>query len=205
MKTLIDKFIDYQIENRLISDEERDTYKYAYIILVEEVLNILIATIIGVYFELFFLVLIFLLSYIPLRRYAGGFHAENGGSCCGISGLIILLICLWFQIMNMPIICFVESSILPIAHFVIFVFAPIDSSNKRLSELEREEYRWKTWIVLSIQILVLVMSWVFEDIRLFYGIGSAHIVLSGMILTGIYKDKRIKNRDIFAHNNKNGF
>lgn len=47
MKTIINKIIAYQLENRNMHESEKDIYIYAYTVLIEECVNIAIAILVG--------------------------------------------------------------------------------------------------------------------------------------------------------------
>lgn len=188
MRNLINRILDYQIKNGKILEQEKEIYEYAYTILLEECINIVVAVIIGIIFEDISLVFISLFSYISLRIYAGGFHANNGVVCSIISGILIILLCVLDRIMGEKIIQLGEYIILLLAQLTIFVFAPVDSKNKKLDEYEIREYRKKTNRVLGFQILVILFSLLIKNGHLFRGIAYSHIVLGGMLLAGVYKN-----------------
>ena len=168
MKTLINNILDYQIKNGEILQQEKEIYTYAYTILLEECINIVVAVIIGMTFKNISLVSIFLFSYVPLRIYAGGFHANNGVVCSVISGILIILLCALAGRMEDKTIQIQEYIILLLAQLSIFIFAPVDSENKKLDEYEKREYRKKTNKVLSFQILAILYSLLIKNEHLFH-------------------------------------
>lgn len=195
MKILTKKSLDYQIRNKYIKEQERELYEYAYTILFEEFINIVIAFAIGLFLGQLNVVICFLCSYIPLRRFSGGYHAENGIKCGIVSTLLIVVLCI---LNDLNIIESIESSVyifLIICQICIFILSPIDSVNKPLSYDQKQKYHKNSVIILLFQILILNFA-ICMNIRFLYmGISYSHIVLFFMLIVGKYKNN-IKKYDI---------
>ena len=80
--------VAYQIENGNMYESEKDIYIYAYTVLIEECINIAIAFLVGFIFKELKLVICFLCAYIPLRRFSGGYHAEDWKTCSIVSTVL---------------------------------------------------------------------------------------------------------------------
>lgn len=195
MKILTKKSLDYQIRNKYIKEQERELYEYAYTILFEEFINIVVAFAIALFFGQLNVVICFLCSYIPLRRFSGGYHAENGIKCGIVSTLLIVVLCI---LNDLNIIESIESSVyifLIICQICIFILSPIDSVNKPLSYDQKQKYHKNSVIILLFQILILNFA-ICMNIRFLYmGISYSHIVLFFMLIVGKYKNN-IKKYDI---------
>ena len=63
------KIVDWQIKKGILSNAERTVYQYAYELLLNQTINILLAILIAVVFGAPLPVLLFLISYIPLRSF----------------------------------------------------------------------------------------------------------------------------------------
>lgn len=195
MKILTKKSLDYQIRNKYIKEQERELYEYAYTILFEEFINIVVAFAIALFFGQLNVVICFLCSYIPLRRFSGGYHADNGITCGIVSTLLIVVLCI---LNDLNIIESIESSVyifLIICQICIFILSPIDSVNKPLSYDQKQKYHKNSVIILLFQILILNFA-ICMNIRFLYmGISYSHIVLFFMLIVGKYKNN-IKKYDI---------
>ncbi len=86
--------VDWQIQRKYLSNEERELYVYAYEVLINQVINIIAAILIAVLMHALIPVLVFLVCYIPLRSYCGGYHAKTNIGCTCISALVIYFMCL---------------------------------------------------------------------------------------------------------------
>lgn len=188
MKSLINEILDYQIKNNCMKKSEKTTYEYAYTILIEECINIAIAFIIAIVFRNTMLVFCFLCSYIPLRRFAGGYHADDGFLCGIVSAILIIILCLLSKSGVDNLIQNSKYIILIICQVCIFTLAPVDTANKRLDEYEKQKNRKIVAKILIVQMLSVFVGAVWNSDCLLGGIIYSHIVLNCMLLIGIYKN-----------------
>lgn len=188
MNSLISRVLEYEIRNKYIDEHEKEVYQYAYIIFLEESINLLIAFIIGIFFGELKLILCFLCSYIPLRRYSGGYHAEKGYLCGIVSAALIILLCMLQKVeidMHIPRMGYIFLIILQLS---ICRFAPVDSKNKRLNENVKQKYRKTTIFLLLLQIVALLFGILLKVKCIYWGIIYSHIVLCFMMFVGTLKN-----------------
>lgn len=99
--------------------------------------------IIGLFFEL---------TYIPIRIYAGGYHASSKIRCeCLSYGSLLLCIMLIFYV---PLKVEIMHVLLIFSGGIIFLLSPIESPDKRLNSVEKKVYRRKSIIYLVIVVFV---------------------------------------------------
>lgn len=96
--------------------------------------------------------LLFELTYIPIRIYAGGYHASNKKKCEYLSygSLLLCMILIFYVPMKMEIM----HLLLLLSGMIIFFLAPVESVNKRLNSGEKKVYRCKSIIYLMIMVFV---------------------------------------------------
>lgn len=87
---LAEKIVTGQIRKGTMQEEERNKYIYAYEVFLDQIFNFAIAFVLGIVTHELLAVCIFLAIYIPLRKYAGGFHAKTNGRCMVYSTLVIV-------------------------------------------------------------------------------------------------------------------
>jgi accessory gene regulator B len=140
--------------HNVIQGKDRELYTYGinqgFIILLNLVTSMVIGFVMGMFLE----TVLFLTIYIPLRKYAGGYHAETAFSCYLLSNLmiatnLILIKVLWTYAIGV----FVVS----IASILILFLAPIQAKNKPLDAVEKRVYRFRTRIILLCIICILGM------------------------------------------------
>ena len=193
MKTIINKMIAYQLENGNMHESEKDIYIYAYTVLIEECINVAIAILVGFIFKELKLVICFLCAYIPLRRLSGGYHAEDWKTCSIVSTVLIIVICMIFN-MDVQISIYTKFIILIFFQLCIVYLTPVDSINKRLSKNEKKEYHKKVYKILLFQIIILIFAILTHIRYLYMGIYYSHIVLSSMLIIGFYKNYRVRRK-----------
>lgn len=124
-------------------------------------INLVSALFIGYLCGMWWHGVILMVMFIPLRSYAGGYHAGGYISCylesCGLlafSLLTIRYVALAGYLPEMIWLLFFLSVI------IIFVLAPLADKNKPISEKEAKVFKRRTRIVLSVEvIIVMVLSW----------------------------------------------
>lgn len=96
------KFAKYILEKFILqqgtSDNDKIVYLYGLSAGITILENIVITLILGYIFGNLIQTMIFLLSYIPLRSYAGGYHAKTEQVCFIFSTLLIIVVEIFFSI-----------------------------------------------------------------------------------------------------------
>ena len=117
-------------------------------------LNLISTIVIGVIAGKVFESIAFLVFYIPLRSYAGGYHASTPRRCYFIFIVIIMAMLLFIGYVDLSIIYII---LLLVGMVVCFAFAPVEDKNK---PLDRDE------ISLSIEFFIwLAVSVIFQPIE----------------------------------------
>ena len=91
----------------------------------------------------------FMLTYLPLRRMAGGYHARTQLRCylLGIVLTISVLLAVKWLPWNLPL-C---SVLLLVSSGIIIWLAPVEDENKPLDEAERRRYSLRVRQILAIE------------------------------------------------------
>ncbi|WMM26571.1 accessory gene regulator B family protein [Tissierella sp. MB52-C2] len=76
---MIEKVTSYFIANGVIEDEDRQIYAYGLHQGLLILLNITTTILIGFMFRAVWESILFMIVYIPLRAYGGGYHAKSKG------------------------------------------------------------------------------------------------------------------------------
>jgi len=74
-KLSADRITSVLVTNELIEEKEFRVYSYGFELIIAFAANALTVLLIGLIFGKFVHTLLFLLTYCPIRQYAGGFHA----------------------------------------------------------------------------------------------------------------------------------
>lgn len=135
-------------ENQIIKSDDRELYVYGFNQGLTILLNLVTTLGIGLLFGSTVQLVVFMVAYIPLRSYTGGYHARTPLKCYMISiiMLIAVSICLrcialnhwWYWILVVPSI------------LLIVFLSPVEDKNKPLDEIEVTVYRKRTIIITMV-------------------------------------------------------
>lgn len=141
-------FVDKLISTGAIDKDDMDLYAYGLFMLINHILFFLVASVFGLVLHCLIESIILYISFLTIRRYAGGYHATTETSCMILSTLSILICIIIIRFFKeygfqLPIL-FVSS----ISAIIIFFICPLDTPEKPLSNKEYKHFRRVSWIVL---------------------------------------------------------
>lgn len=182
MERLVDKVIDNFVGQGIVPYEDREIYAYGLYQGIVMAINILTYILISLYFKMVWESMIFLISYIPLRTYAGGYHARTQIRCYFLSILMIIIVLL--AIKTVPWTSPMMAGVTILSGSTIFILAPVEDSNKPLSDSQEKVFRKVARRILAIElILVITLLWMgYTEFAL--SIILAIVIASVMIIIG---------------------
>lgn len=172
---LAEKIIIFQTGKKLINQDEKVIYEYAYRLLLGRLISIVLLSITSCIFKTYIETLVFLLAFMPIRQNAGGYHFKNAEFCILFSVFFIssISIALKLNLLNLNLDW--QLLILIVCDFFIFRVAPVDTKMKQLDECEKKVYGKRTLLVLIIEnILYGVFVVSYQKVAL--AIVTAHVV-----------------------------
>lgn len=135
--------LDFLDNESKLSEEEKDYYRYGIEITLSSVLSLCIVLIIGVVFHSVLDSLLFLLLFVPLRQYTGGFHAESY-FFCNLSLAVIfsglMLICNINAVLTYTYFWIIIATA---SLVIVIVFSPADNKNKPIKAEKIKYYKLK--------------------------------------------------------------
>ena len=153
-----DRVTDSLIQNQIINIEDRELYYYGVQQGLVAVLNFITTIIIGCLCGMLWESIIYMISYIPLRHFAGGFHAKTPTRCYIFS--ILMLFSVLSAMKWVVFSCTICSVIAILTFSIIFLSAPVADRNKPLDSTEHYVYRNRARMIAGIEmIIVLVLIW----------------------------------------------
>lgn len=186
---MFDKFIEKQVNIGLIKTSDANIYKYGYILVFDAVINVVLGMTLGAFLKAIPVVALFWISYIPLRIYAGGWHANKGISCLIISNLVLIAVIYVVKNINMHpknIVCFVVEVLTIIA---IIYLSPVDTRNKRLIHEEKRKYRKLVVLIICVESLLSICCETFYKVCFVAYV----IILLSLILQVMVEKKRYRS------------
>ena len=132
-------------------------YAYGMELLISDVLNALIVLLIALISHTLPAVIVFATVFIGLRKFVGGFHANNHLSC--MFTLVVVMLIFSFCICNVSEYTWIISiGFVAISIPVIFNLAPVSHPNKPVSEERRAKLKKRSRIlVLLLSLLCLLL------------------------------------------------
>ena len=135
----------------------------------------------------------YLIAFIPLRRYAGGYHANSEKKCRVISFFMVLTSFIVMRCLNDNGVCILIIGAVVFGVFILGL-APIENENKKLDAEERKQYKNATRKILVTEIVCLLilhyanLQWVVE------GIAISIITVGVVLILGILKNGTIAKK-----------
>lgn len=176
-------------ERGIVDKNEFELYEYGFSIGLTVLLNLISTVIIGVIMGKVFESILFLVLYIPLRSYAGGYHASTPWRCYLISIVIITAILIFISCVHSSAIYM----IFLLAGIVIcLLFAPVEDKNKPLDKDEIRVFRKISYLILLIEVCMwIILSFIYQSV----GITIPLVIFTEGIMLILGK---IKNLTILA-------
>lgn len=177
-------------EAHAIKSEDREIYLYGVKQGLTILLNLITICAIGIVSKMLWQSILFMAAYIPLRSFAGGYHAKTPLRCYIYSIIMLILVSV-----GMKYLLFVDMVyyvILAISALIIFVLSPVEDKNKPLDKIEIKVYRKRLLLIMLIELIICVVFKALDINKLFISIVYALFVMSIVLLIGIIKNKIMK-------------
>lgn len=186
---MIEAFLNGLIREGVIQQEDRECYQYGCEQGLFMLLNLLTTVLIGLLMGMVWQSVLFTLLYIPLRIYAGGYHAKTQLRCFFVSnGMIIAALLGMKTLLQSPSICGI---LLLLGAGVVLWLAPVEDQNKPLDQQEKAVYRQKGRRILVLYLALFLAGAVLRWGALTATLAAVLVEMAGMLLLGDIKNKKI--------------
>jgi len=183
--SMLDKLTEQLIATGNINAEDRELYTYGLHQGLMIIINIITTLIIGYIFSLIWHSVLFMIAYLPLRSFAGGYHAKTQLRCYIYSILLTTSVLLTIKYVQWTSMIILGGAF--IAGIIIFVYAPVEDANKPLDDIEVKVYRKRTRIILIVEICVMLLFLICRIYMVPVCISVSLFALAIMILMGKLK------------------
>lgn len=167
--------------------EDQELYQYGYKLLALQAANIVVVIIIGLVFSCLKEMLLFLIAYVPLRSYAGGYHAGGPIRCGIISAAMELAVALAVQI---PMAGGASTLMLTgaaLCEIIIYVTVPVAAENKPLTESQVVSFRKRARMILGVEIAAMAAMYYAGLRELLTVMALSHIFVAALLIAGTVK------------------
>lgn len=166
---MINRFVQYLIKQNIIKPEDAEVQIFALTFLTQTLICHGAIFVLAAVFRVLPETILFELVFMPLRSYAGGYHASTQTKC------FVLSLSIWGLIMYLGTI--LPSSftfaILPIAFLMIWMVAPVPHKNNPIGPIRFSQVKKISRGLVCFDVLLSI---------LFYALGWQHYAL-GVSLT----------------------
>lgn len=135
---------------------EYDVFCYGFSVLLNYLVFLAILVPLSIFLNIFFEAIFFIIAYIPIRRYIGGFHFSKNSLCTFFSVFFSVLIpslSKYCEIRNIMIVYISIIFVFIISRFI----GTVDHPNKRLTIKEKKIYTRKSIIIEIIYIIIALI------------------------------------------------
>lgn len=152
---IIQRVTDELVSNNIINSDDSELYTYGLRQGALMLLNILTILFVGRMFGMLWQSVVFMVTYIPLRTYAGGYHARTQLGCYISS--VVLIVAVLLVIRFIPWTNFIIITISITSGLIIYILSPVEDSNKPLDATEVKVYGKKARMILGFEFGALIM------------------------------------------------
>ena len=188
---IVNRFLENLKRKGIIDNDNLEFIRYGLYQLANYILFWICQIILYLFFGHLWDGILFLVAFIFLRRYSGGYHANTRIRCFIYSNLVSLSyigFCNLQSIYNNALLTllFVASIV------VILILSPIDNENKRLDEKEKIKYKSKVTKIIMIDILSVIFFKYIGMEKIYNILICSVTIASVLVLLGYLKDKKRK-------------
>lgn len=150
------KITDKLVLKKIVSDDMADIYIYGFELLISFFSSTIGVLIIGIILGRFLQTLMFLATFILLRSFTGGYHANTYAVCSIVTFSLFGMVLLLAKFVFVPLYLY---PILGLIGTVIMVWqVPIEHPNKKLSDDQKRKYKV---ISLMLFLIFIAAGWLF--------------------------------------------
>ncbi len=156
------KIVSVLASRSVINKDDAELYDYGFFILLSQLLYFIIALVTGIILKIIPQSVIFYLAFLLIRKYAGGYHASTETRCEIFSTLSIvgsITVVKLSEIYDFKTALLVISAVSAVC---IFIFSPLDTPEKPLSQKEFNYFRKISWLILLAIIISITVSYILK-------------------------------------------
>lgn len=137
------KILQYLLSMEVVEDtsESRAYYQYGIEITLSSILNVVLILLLGIIFASILESTIFLISFIVIRQFTGGFHASSYFRCNLIFCTCFLAVLLICKIIEYKMSLFIMMGIILFSILSALRYCPVEHENKPLSQWQQRTYK----------------------------------------------------------------
>lgn len=180
--------VNFFIRKKIFPEEERDIYQYGFELCVSSVIGILIVLGIGLISGRFWESVIFYIVFCFTRLFSGGFHAPTY-LLCKLTFASVFILVLALDWLFCGIVEYYWYVLYLYSFIIICRFAPVENSNKKLTE--HDKVRSKVICIVEMMICPFVMLLFYKlNSELYHIVALTLFFVANLMLLGIVYERR---------------
>ena len=189
IKLISQSIINNFVEKKVINQEDESIYAYGTEIAVAYILNLIAIFIIAAMMDMLIYCIIFIMIFVPLKSYTGGYHASNYKSCFILSCLIVTVVLFITKNVPFKIPTYILILTMALSGALVYIIGPIEDQNKSLTKIEFVYYKGKIKSIVIIELIVAVFISLFGFEKILFLFCCNFIIALGVSIAGVIKNK----------------
>lgn len=175
----------------IIDEDDREICAYGLRQAFFSVLNAATALLIGFLMKMPVQAVAFTAAYIPIRIYAGGYHASSAEKCWAFSAVMLMsALCIIRIVPDEYQFCITALAV--ISGLIIIYMSPVEDSNKPLDKDEIKVYHLKTIDAVLIEFIIVASLYILGLKSIVVSAQTAWCSLAVMMIMGRIKNHNLK-------------
>lgn len=158
VKRLSENVSEILADGGIINKAEKSKCSYGIDIMISSIFQIAIVLIFSVFMRNFLHTLLFFAMFIPLRIYAGGYHADSRVRCFAILIGVYMIFCIFLKISNANLYTIITWGGIVFTLIMVWTTALVLHSRKHLTENEIHTFRKIAILICSAEAILIVVG-----------------------------------------------
>ena len=190
----ISAIIADRLENKgVIQMEAKEVCAYGIRQIFSTILNAGTMLLIGVFMHMTIEAILFTIAYIPIRIFAGGYHASTPQRCWAFSAVMLFMV-LWIVKYTPEKYLWYLTALSLIASIAIFLLSPVEDQNKPLDEKEHHVYHIRATLIMLAEIMIAIVIYILQFKHIVMLIEMVWCSLAVMLLLGKWRNNKIERK-----------
>lgn len=180
------------LASQAISKEDAALVSFGIVQGLRTVMEIIFMLLIGIVMNVFWQSIIILGAFMPLRIYAGGYHAKTPMQCALKTWLLFFCFLLWLK--YVPGYIWLQIFLLLLAGLCLWRFAPVEHENKPLEAYEFKKYRKKAGTIYVVELSLYAGAYAAGLPELSRSIALGVVMMWVIMMAGVVIGRKMSSR-----------
>jgi accessory gene regulator B len=188
LKFIAEWCTDYLIQEKVIDPVNKQVYIYGFQLFFSTTISIMSILIIAIFTHNFFTAFLFLLIFLPLRMTANGYHAKTYLKCFFLTNTVFLIYLLMVKKFSSLLINPFYFFALILSSMYIYIKAPREHPNHKLTEKNRKNNRLYAHIILGLDLIFISLAFMLNLFQIVHSVCATIFIVTAMMMI---KNERI--------------